>query len=252
MKGYDHVPTRHDTDVVGSRIVAAIIDTVVGFVIMFGTIMLFGGMGAASAPQSPGAAAGIAGMGILLGFVVVLAYFFLLEGLWDGYTIGKKVMGIKVVKENGQPCTLGASVIRNLLRIIDGFFYYVVGFIFMASSDRRQRLGDRLGGTVVVTDTPHAAPQGAPAGGPQQPPQGQQRQARGHQGQPQPGHGGHQQGGARGQPQQGVQGQRRQGGPGHQQQGGQGQRRQGGPGHHQQGGQGQPRQGGQQDRNNRR
>lgn len=230
MKGYDHVPTRDDTDVVGSRIVAAIIDSIVGLVLVFGTVLLFWSMGAASAPQAPGAAAGITGLGIILGFVIFLAYFFLLEGLWNGYTIGKKVMGIKVVKENGQPCTLGASVIRNLLRTIDALFYYVVGFVFMASSDRRQRLGDRLGGTVVVTDTPQPAPQGAPAGGPQQPPRGQQREARGHQGHPQQGQGGHQQGGARGQPPQGGHGQQQPPGQRQSRQRGHGQSRQGNQG----------------------
>jgi uncharacterized RDD family membrane protein YckC len=114
-------------------------------------VAVFGGIGGAAGGES---GAGLASLGILLGFLGMLSYFFLLEGFWDGYTVGKKVFGIKVVKETGEACTIGASIVRNLLRIIDGFFYYVVGFIFMAMSDKRQRLGDRIAGTVVVTDTP--------------------------------------------------------------------------------------------------
>ncbi|GAA0249527.1 hypothetical protein GCM10009000_077190 [Halobacterium noricense] len=77
----------------------------------------------------------------------------LIEGFWDGYTIGKRLFGIRVVQENGTPCTLGSSVVRNLLEIIDGLFYYLIGFISMAMTDKRQRLGDRVAGTVVVRET---------------------------------------------------------------------------------------------------
>ena len=235
MKGYNHVPTRDDTDVIGGRIVAAIIDSIVAFFLFIAAFFVFGGLGAAGAQNNAGAAAGIAALGLLIGFILPLLYFFLLEGLWDGYTVGKKVMGIKVVKEDGSPCTLGASVIRNLLRIIDSFFYYAVGFIFMASSDRRQRLGDRVAGTVVVTDTPRT--QGAPAGmqhGQQPPAQGQQGYQQGYQqGQQPPAQGqqGYQQGGqpqAQGQQDYGQQGQGRGQSPAQGQQGQTGQRGGGG------------------------
>ena len=190
MEGYIRAPTREDADVVGARIGAAIIDSVVGFIlyIVLATMFLGGGIAAGE-----GAAAG--GFFIsffILPFAVFIGYYLLLEGLWDGYTVGKKVLGIKVVKEDGSPIGLGDSVLRNVLRFIDGLFYYVVGFIFIATSDRKQRLGDRVASTVVVTDTP------AEGGAPQQQnhPQGGQ-----HQGQP---HGGHQPKGGQ-QPQHGGQ-----------------------------------------------
>jgi uncharacterized RDD family membrane protein YckC len=83
-------------------------------------------------------------------------YFFLLEGFWDGQTLGKKLFGIKVVKDNGEECTIVASVVRNLLRIIDYLpFYYVLGFIVMAATDKRQRLGDLASSTVVVRENPN-------------------------------------------------------------------------------------------------
>jgi uncharacterized RDD family membrane protein YckC len=147
MAGYSRSPERGDTDVIGARIGAQIIDQILAIVISFGLGMILATTGAAVGGE---AAAGLAGIGIFIGLLVLLGYFSLLEGLWDGQTLGKKLLGIKVVKEDGSECDIGASLIRNLLRIIDGMFYYAVGFIFMASSDTRQRIGDRAAGTVVV------------------------------------------------------------------------------------------------------
>ena len=184
MQGYSRAPTRDDADVVGARIGAAIIDSVVGFIlyIVLATMFLGGGIAAGE-----GAAAG--GFFIsffILPFAVFIGYYLLLEGLWDGYTVGKKMLGIKVVKEDGSPIGLGDSVLRNVLRFIDGLFYYVVGFIFIATSDRKQRLGDRVASTVVVTDTPaeSGAPhqQSHPQGG-QQPQHGQPQGSQQHSGQ---------------------------------------------------------------------
>lgn len=137
---------------VGSRIGAAIVDSIIGTLLFFVILSLFGGLGGLAGGEAGG---GIAGFGFLLGLFGMLIYFFLLEGFWDGYTVGKKVFGIKVVKDNGRSCTIGASIVRNLLRIIDTLpAYYVLGFILMATSDKRKRLGDMAAGTVVVTDSP--------------------------------------------------------------------------------------------------
>ena len=59
-------------------------------------------------------------------------------------------LGLKVVTEDGRPIEWGASIIRNLLRIIDGLFVYLVGAILIWTSPMKQRLGDLLAGTVVI------------------------------------------------------------------------------------------------------
>lgn len=163
MSGYDHQPTRDDTDVIGARIGATIIDSIIMGVLFYLSLLVFGGIGGAAGGDA-GAGGGYF-IGFFVGLIVVLFYGILLEGAWDGYTVGKKLFGIKVVKEDGSPCDFGAAFVRNLLEIIDGLFYYLVGFIVMAMSDKRQRIGDRLAGTVVVRDTPSAtAAQEASAG----------------------------------------------------------------------------------------
>ncbi len=76
-------------------------------------------------------------------------YHALLEGLL-GQTLGKKVCGIVVLKADFTPCTLSAGFLRNLLRIVDAFFYYLVASVVLAATFKWQRLGDMAADTVVV------------------------------------------------------------------------------------------------------
>ena len=76
-------------------------------------------------------------------------YHSLLEGLY-GQTLGKKICKIKVLKADFSPCTLSAGFLRNLLRIADAFFYYLVAVIAMAANLKWQRVGDVVADTVVV------------------------------------------------------------------------------------------------------
>lgn len=80
---------------------------------------------------------------------VGLGYYVVCEAL-TGMTIGKRMVGIRVVDENGEHLSLTAAVVRNVLRLVDGFLFYLVGAIFALASPRGQRLGDRAAGTVVV------------------------------------------------------------------------------------------------------
>lgn len=151
MTGYPRPPDRNDTNVVGARIGAQIIDSIIVVIIIFVSLAIFGGIGAIGGRS---AAMGGLFVGLFFGFVGSILYGLLLEGAWDGYTVGKKIFGIKVVKEDGSACDYGSAFVRNLLEIIDGLVYYLVGFIAMAMSDKRQRIGDRLAGTVVVREEP--------------------------------------------------------------------------------------------------
>jgi len=82
-----------------------------------------------------------------------LVYFTVLEGA-TGTTIGKRAFKIKVVRENGQPCGMRSSLVRNILRFVDAIPhllpYMSAGFWFVRGSPKKQRLGDRFAHTVVV------------------------------------------------------------------------------------------------------
>jgi uncharacterized RDD family membrane protein YckC len=79
-------------------------------------------------------------------------YHTFLEGLF-GATLGKKICGIRVLKADFTPCGIVAGFLRNLLRIFDSFFYYLVGAVALAGTLKWQRLGDRAADTVVVRNT---------------------------------------------------------------------------------------------------
>jgi uncharacterized RDD family membrane protein YckC len=85
-------------------------------------------------------------------FIGGFLYHALLEGLF-GRTLGKKLCGIRVLKADFTPCGLSAGFLRNLLRIVDAFFYYLVAVIALAATTKWQRLGDLAAETVVVRDT---------------------------------------------------------------------------------------------------
>lgn len=128
---------------IGIRAVAQIVDGIIFFVLFL--LIGFLVTGSFTFQLAGASAMMLTGAMSLIGFL----YFTLLEGT-KGQTVGKMVTGIKVVKEDGQPCGMASSLIRNLLRIIDGIFVYVVGAIIVAQSDRNQRLGDKVGDTVVI------------------------------------------------------------------------------------------------------
>lgn len=112
---------------------------------------------------------GIIGVIITFGVMIIfyLLYFPFCEAFWDGATIGKKFMHIKVVMEDGRPMDFVTAFIRNILRIIDGLpgGIYILGIIFIAAvwKEKQQRLGDYLAHTIVVkagvAPIPHHYPQ---------------------------------------------------------------------------------------------
>jgi uncharacterized RDD family membrane protein YckC len=61
------------------------------------------------------------------------------------------LLGIRVATVDGSRISWGASIIRNILRIIDALpFFYLLGAILIWTSPQKQRLGDRVAKTVVV------------------------------------------------------------------------------------------------------
>ncbi|MEH7081898.1 RDD family protein [Neobacillus drentensis] len=84
-------------------------------------------------------------------FLVNGGYFFAYEFFSGGRTLGKKLMGIRVIQENGHSITLMSSFIRNLIRIIDSLpTAYFLGIIMIFFHSKHKRLGDLVAGTIVV------------------------------------------------------------------------------------------------------
>ena len=127
---------------VGLRAVATIIDTGLLFVVGY-LIALATGSVTATGFHLKGAP-------FALWLIIALAYYIVMEAR-SGATIGKRLIGLKVVRlEGGAPLTWQSSIVRNVLRLVDGFFFYLVAAILVWTSASKQRLGDRVAGTVVI------------------------------------------------------------------------------------------------------
>ncbi|MFC1993070.1 RDD family protein [Chloroflexota bacterium] len=81
---------------------------------------------------------------------IIFAYLILMEA-YAGWTVGKRVLGMKVVDGKGDKIGFTKSLIRNLLRFVDGLpAFSILGIVLIASSPRNQRFGDRIAKTYVV------------------------------------------------------------------------------------------------------
>jgi uncharacterized RDD family membrane protein YckC len=92
---------------------------------------------------------------ILIVFLVQWGYFTFFETIWSGQTPGKRLLRIRVLREDGRPVGFAEAAIRNLLRsVLDSqpFSTYAVGFVTGMLNDRFKRLGDFAAGTVVIRE----------------------------------------------------------------------------------------------------
>src|SRR5688500_16667063 len=150
----EHVTLDLEIAGVGSRALAALLDmlilvgclllTLIVFGVVAGFGVTFGSLGSA--------------LLLLLGFAVWNGYFILFEGLRQGQTPGKRIVGIRVVGDTGNAVGFGAAAVRNLLRIADFLPPpYLIGTLLVALHPRGKRLGDIVAGTVVARDRPTEA-----------------------------------------------------------------------------------------------
>jgi uncharacterized RDD family membrane protein YckC len=138
-------------DVLGRRISAALID----LALMFG---LFVVVALAIGENSAGGGSislSLTGTGAAFYLALVLVYYFALEAT-IGQTLGKLLLGLRVVRPDGSRPSVAAIALRTLLRIVDWLpFLYLVGFItMMVTGPRRQRLGDLAAKTGVARARP--------------------------------------------------------------------------------------------------
>ena len=100
-----------------------------------------------------GTEAGV-GSALALMFVLVWGYGAFCEGFFNGRTIGKRALGLRVVTTQGVPITGSQAMIRNLIGSVDGPlpFVYLPGLISIFLTSKFQRLGDLAAGTMVIVE----------------------------------------------------------------------------------------------------
>ncbi|MGB8644956.1 MAG: RDD family protein [Anaerolineae bacterium] len=88
---------------------------------------------------------------LLVMFLLWFGYYIVFEIFMGGQSPGKRLLNLRVIKENGYPLGVVDCIIRNLVRVVDFIpFGYGVGVIVMFLNDRSKRLGDFAAGTLVV------------------------------------------------------------------------------------------------------
>jgi uncharacterized RDD family membrane protein YckC len=144
----DHVTLRYDLAGAGNRGFAALIDFVAATLVLAGMVALW-----VVLLRLVGATTLLPFIGIffLVAFAIAWSYFILLEWLWGGQTLGKRIYRLRVISADGSPASFTAVLIRNLLRLIDFLpAFYGLGLLAIVATSRSQRLGDVAAGTFVV------------------------------------------------------------------------------------------------------
>ena len=82
-------------------------------------------------------------------FIGWLIYFPIVESI-KGQTVGKMILGLKVVTKNGNSISLGQAFKRHFVDMFDFMFFGVVAFITIKNTPDHQRLGDLWAKTIVI------------------------------------------------------------------------------------------------------
>jgi uncharacterized RDD family membrane protein YckC len=99
------------------------------------------------------------GLGLVLFFAISIVYGIVLEWRWRGQTLGKRVLGLRVIDAQGLRLQFPQIAIRNLMRFLDALpLLYLIGGVSAFVSRRAQRLGDLAANTVVARERPRTAP----------------------------------------------------------------------------------------------
>jgi len=140
---------------IGVRVVAYIIDFVIiavvqGFVgFAAGFVVTLSVMASGGNPETAAESTAVTLGMYFIGATIFFGYYIIMEATL-GWTLGKRVFGLRVVNEDGELISWGQSIARNLMRLVDLLFWGLVGIVSMNTSALRQRLGDRVAGTYVI------------------------------------------------------------------------------------------------------
>ncbi len=158
----ERVPLHFALASIGNRFIACAIDhtiqitTLIVIIIVFSIIADYADLGVrlVSAPKW------VIALLVVIVFLLMSGYFAIFEWLWHGQTPGKRWMKLRVIREDGRPISFFEAIVRNLLRDFDimPFPFYSIGLISVFATDRDQRVGDLVAGTVVVREREAEAP----------------------------------------------------------------------------------------------
>lgn len=134
---------------VGSRILGQLIDVmvIIAYSVVMGYIIDLSGLDSFFNSMDDWSVGAI----LIMLFSPVIFYTLILESLWEGQTIGKKIMKMKVIKIDGYQAGFGDYLIRWLFRLVEVLIGIgVIGLLAIIFNDKSQRMGDMAAGTAVI------------------------------------------------------------------------------------------------------
>jgi uncharacterized RDD family membrane protein YckC len=155
------IAIRYELAGLGSRFLAVIVDLLAQFtlVLLLGIAFGFAGPVLARIPLGKNLEAWAIGAGVFVLFLIFFGWFIIFEIWWAGSTPGKRVLGLRVVRDGGFPLDAGAAVIRNVVRIVEVLLgFYTLSAVSALISRENKRLGDFAAGTIVVRDRAETVP----------------------------------------------------------------------------------------------
>jgi uncharacterized RDD family membrane protein YckC len=145
----ENISFDYDIAGIGSRFLAAIIDTILILLALGLTSFILGNL----SDLLPFTGDVLLAISVIVSFIILWTYYLVFEVVWNGQSPGKRLIGLRVVREGGRPITFLSSAIRNLIRFVDFLpFFYGIGVVAMFIDLRARRLGDLVGGTLVVKE----------------------------------------------------------------------------------------------------
>lgn len=159
----ERVTLEYDIAGLGSRGLAVMIDIaiqvgvlIVGAAIVGAAGVLLSRNGGIILPRGTDTLA--FGLAAVVLFLVANGYYALFEILWNGQTPGKRVVGVRVIRETGFAVRASDVIVRNLMRSVDSLpLAYALGVTTMLFNSRFRRLGDLAAGTIVIREAPSLA-----------------------------------------------------------------------------------------------
>ncbi len=159
----ERVPLHFALASIGNRFLACAVDHTIQIIVLFliylgvsiiAEYSIYFGGGLSEAPKW------VIALMVIFVFLLMSGYFVFFEWLWNGQTPGKRWLKLRVIREDGRPLTFWEAAVRNLLRTFDMMPapFYSIGLISVFISEKDQRAGDMIAGTVVVREREAEAP----------------------------------------------------------------------------------------------
>ncbi len=153
----ENIEISYELSGIGSRFLAGSIDLAIQLLIIL-LLSLAGGIMAQGSALFSDIVSGSLSLWLyamlgLISFAILFGYHTFFEMRWGGRTPGKKLVGLRVVRDGGYPIDLYSSVTRNLVRIVDFLPpVYSAGLCSIFFSSEYKRLGDFAAGTIVIKE----------------------------------------------------------------------------------------------------